>query len=343
VPTWLVAARDRRFMAAGVLLIVSFALMVAGALVFTNAVEWLGVRLDLGHSAVGGVLAAIATAMPESLIPVVAIIQGRQGGEIAIGAIIGAPFLLATLAMAVPSAAALVYRARRRSASLQPDRQATARDLLAVAWSLPLAMVAGLLEAPALRLVGAAVLLAGYAVVTGRTIIQARRESGGPEPATLYFDTTKNDPPNTFQVVAQTLASLGLLIGAAQLFVSNIEHLAHGLGADELMLTLIIAPLATELPEKLNSVVWVRQGKDTLALGNITGAMAFQSMPLVAFGMAFTDWRLTSPALLAMLAALGGATFSLITVRRPGGWPAPFIGCWAGLYIGGVASIIAVA
>src|SRR5215470_886970 len=122
---------------------------------------------------------------------------------------------------------------------------------------------------------------------------------------------------------------------------ASTEHLAHGLGADEL--TLIIAPLATELPEKLNSVAWVRQGKDTLALGNITGAMAFQSMPLVTFGMVFTGWRLTAPALLAMLAALGGAAFSLITVRHPAGWPVPFIGCWAGLYLGGVASIIAIA
>jgi len=66
-------------------------------------------------------------------------------------------------------------------------------------------------------------------------------------------------------------------------------------------------------------------------------------MPLVAFGMVFTDWRLTTPALLAMLAALGGAAFSLITVRHPGGWPVPFIGCWAGLYLGSAASIIAVA
>jgi cation:H+ antiporter len=281
--------------------------------------------------------------MPESLIPVVAIIEGRQGGEIAVGAIIGAPFLLATLAMAVSGAAAVAYRARRSSARLQPDRQTTARDLLVVVGALPLAIAVGLLGAPVLRFAGAAVLLAGYAVVTWRTIIQARQEGGGAEPASLYFDTTKDDPPHMFQVVAQTLTGLGLLIGAAQLFVGSIEHLAHGLGTDELVLTLIIAPLATELPEKLNSVVWVRQGKDTLALGNITGAMVFQSMPLVAFGMVFTDWRLTAPALLAMLAALGGAAFSLITVRHPGGWPVPFIGCWAGLYLGGVASIIAVA
>ena len=329
-------------MVAGVLLVVAFVVMVTGAVVFTNAVEWVGERLDLGHGAVGSVLAAVATAMPESLIPVVAIIQGKQAGDIAVGAIVGAPFLLATLAMAVSGAAALAYRARRGSARLRPDRNAITRDLLVVLGALPLAIAIGLVGARPLRLAGAVVLVAGYAVVIWKTIIQARQEGSTDEPDALYFDTTKNDPPNTFQILAQTVVGIGMLVGAAELFVNSIEHLAHGLGADALMLTLVIAPLATELPEKINSVLWIRQGKDTLALGNITGAMVLQTMPLVAFGMVFTDWQLTTPALIAMLAALAGTALSLIAVQHAGRWPVPFIGCWTGLYIGGVASIIAV-
>src|SRR5262245_50342033 len=194
-------------MVAGVLLVTSFAVMVAGALVFTNAVEWLGIRLDLGHSAVGSVLAGVATAMPESLIPVVAIIGGTQRNDIAIGAIIGAPFLLATLAMAVSGAAALAYATRRDSTRLQPDRQATARDLLPVVCALSLAIVVGLLGAPVLRFAGAAVLLIAYALVTWRTISRARQEGAGPEPGGLYFNATRHGPPTTFQVLAQSVLS----------------------------------------------------------------------------------------------------------------------------------------
>jgi cation:H+ antiporter len=329
-------------MIAGVLLVVSFALTVAGAVLFTNAIEWAGQRLGLGHGAVGSVLAAVATAMPESLIPVVAIIRGSQDDPIAIGAIVGAPLLLATLAMAVCGGTALIYRARRGSARLRPDRDAIRRDLLVVMGALPLAVVVGLISTPSLRFGGAAVLVAGWAVLTWRTIVQGRREGGGDEPASLYFDTTKDDPPTNFQMLAQTLISIGMLVGAAELFVSNVEHLAHGLGVDALVLTLVIAPLATELPETLNSVLWIRQGKDTLALGNVTGAMVLQVMPLVAFGMVFTDWQLTTPALVAMLAALAGAALSLIAARHSWRWPVPFIGCWTGLYIGGIVSIIAV-
>jgi cation:H+ antiporter len=328
-------------MVAGVLLVVSFALTMAGAVLFTNAVEWAGLRLGLGHSAVGSVLAAVATAMPESLIPVVAIIQGRQDDPIAIGAIVGAPLLLATLAMAVCGGAALIFHARRGSARLRPDRVAIGRDLLAVLGALPLAIVVGLAGTPPLRFAGAAVLVAGWAVLTWRTIVQGRQEGGGDEPGSLYFDTTKDDPPTNVQILAQTLVGIGMLVGAAELFVSSIEHLAHGFGVDALVLTLVIAPLATELPETLNSVLWIRQGKDTLALGNVTGAMVLQTMPLVAFGMVFTDWRLTAPALIAMLVALAGTALSLFAVLRARGWSAAFIGCSAGLYIGGNIAIIA--
>ena len=328
---------------AGALLVVSFAVMVAGAAVFTNAVEWAGLRLGLGHGAVGSVLAAVATAMPESLIPVIAIItEGKDAGPVAIGAIVGAPFLLATLAMAVCGFSAFIYRRRRTSARLQPDRNAIARDLYVVLGALLLATSVGLVDSRPLRLAGAAVLVATYAALTWKTIVQGRQEGGAEEPGSLYFDTTKNDPPNNFQIVAQVLVSIGMLIGGAELFVSSIEQLAHGLGVDPLILTLVIAPLATELPETLNSVIWVRQGKDTLALGNITGALVLQSMPLMAFGMVFTSWRLTSPALAAMLAALAGAALSLIAVLRARGWSAPFVGWSAGLYVGGITAIIAV-
>jgi cation:H+ antiporter len=330
-------------MVAGLLLVVSFAVMVAGAAVFTNAVEWAGVRLGLGHGAVGSVLAAVATAMPESLIPIIAIItEGKQASPVAIGAIVGAPFLLATLAMAVCGGAALIYRARRASPRLQPDRSAIARDLYVVLGALLLAISVGLVGARPLRVAGAAVLVAAYAVLTWKTISQGRQEGGAEEPASLYFAIRKNGPPGNLPILAQILFSIGMLIAGAQLFVSSIEHLAHGLGVDPLILTLVIAPLATELPETLNSVIWIRQGKDTLALGNITGAMVLQSMPLVAFGMLFTDWRLTAPALTAMLAALAGAALSLLAVLRARGWSAPFVGYSAGLYIGGITTIIAV-
>jgi cation:H+ antiporter len=76
-----------------------------------------------------------------------------------------------------------------------------------------------------------------------------------------------------------------------------------------------LSPLATELPEKYNSVVWIRQGKDHLALANITGAMVFQSCIPVALGLAYSPWRLTNPELLAGSIALASVAVLFINLR----------------------------
>ena len=100
-----------------VLLIASFAVILAGRSLFTNAVEWIGHRLKLGEGAVGSLLAAVGTAMPETLIAIVALIEGTKNEDIAVGAIVGAPFLLATLAMGLVGLTAYVYRRRALRAS----------------------------------------------------------------------------------------------------------------------------------------------------------------------------------------------------------------------------------
>ena len=326
----------------GALLALSFAMMIVGAFVFTNAVEWAGVRLDIGHGAVGSVLAAVATALPESLIPVVAVVRGSEGDEIAIGAIIGAPFLLATLAMAVCGVAAVLYRARRGGTALRLDRHTMTQDLLVFAVALSIAVALGAVDARWAHIAGAVVLIAGYGGYLARTVVRGKEQGGEEAPGRLFFDPSKHDPPNLGQIIAQLLIGIGLLVGGAELFVTVIEKLAEAIGANPLVLTLVIAPLATELPEKLNSVLWIRDGKDTLALGNVTGAMVFQSMLPVAVGMGFTDWRLTAPAWTAAIVALAGGALALLAIRRRGRFTAPFIGGWTALYAGGIITIIAI-
>src|SRR5262249_12890316 len=83
------------------LLVASLAVILAGAQLFTNGIEWVGEGFGLSHGVVGSVLAAIGTALPETILPIIAILgsHGASGDEIGIGAILGAPFMLTTLAM----------------------------------------------------------------------------------------------------------------------------------------------------------------------------------------------------------------------------------------------------
>lgn len=323
------------------LLALSFVMLLAGAFIFTNAVEWAGVRLNLGQGAVGSILAAVATAMPESLIPVVAIISGAEGGEIAVGSILGAPFLLATLGMAVCGIAALAFRGRREHMEPRLDRHTMVHDLLYFLGAFAVVVALGLVDSKPAHIAGAVAVLVAYAVYTWRTIARGKEQGSEQEqPAALFFDPSKQDPPRGFQIILQLLLGIALLVGGAELFVSEVEHIAKEIGIPALILALVLAPLASELPEKLNSVLWIREGKDTLALGNISGAMVFQTTIPVSVGLIFTDWKLTAPSLVACGAALAGAALALPTVLRGHRFTMPLVAAWLVLYAGAVAAII---
>ena len=96
---------------------------------------------------------------------------------------------------------------------------------------------------------------------------------------------------------------------------------AEVLNVPAALIALLLAPLATELPEKFNSVIWVAESKDTLAIGNITGAMVFQGTLPAALGILFTSWNLGVTwgtigflnTLSAILALFGGGMVLLRT------------------------------
>ena len=162
-------------------LVLSLAAILGAAVFFTNAVEMLGERMNLGQGAVGSLLAAVGTALPESMIPVVALIgaalagesAGAAASEIGVGAILGAPFLLATLAMFVVGAAALGFRHRRENgAELVLERRTTRRDVLYFLVAFAVAAGAGIVALPTWVKVGVAILLVGvYIYYVRRTIV----------------------------------------------------------------------------------------------------------------------------------------------------------------------------
>ncbi|HEX5539190.1 MAG TPA: sodium:calcium antiporter, partial [Methylophilaceae bacterium] len=98
-------------------------------------------------------------------------------------------------------------------------------------------------------------------------------------------------PNNVIVIVLQLALGLILLIAGAKGFINGVEEASRIIGISALLLSLLIIPIATELPEKVNSFLWVRRGKDTLAFGNITGAMVFQGTLLPAIGIMLTPWE----------------------------------------------------
>jgi cation:H+ antiporter len=125
-------------------------------------------------------------------------------------------------------------------------------------------------------------------------------------------------PENMFTILLQLAAGLGLLVFGAKGFIHGIEHVSELLGISALLLSLLIIPIATELPEKVNSILWIRRGKDTLAFGNITGAMVFQGTLLPAIGIMLTPWEPRIEVLSGVLITLLAAAWLRVNARPQG-------------------------
>lgn len=321
-------------------LLAGLVVILIGAELFTNGIEWLGKKLNLSQSAVGSVLAAVGTALPESMIPVVAILfgVGETGHHIGVGAILGAPFMLVTLGLALVGLGAFMFKGRRLTGTeVLVNKDQLNRDLGFFLLFYSLAVAAAFLAAPGKYLI-ALLLVAGYAWYVRRTLTAECEAIGHCPP--LYL-ARQNPEPGRGLVILQVVAALAVIIFGAKLFVGGVEAIAAWAGLSPMLVALILAPVATELPEKLNSVIWMRQSKDIMATGNMTGAMVFQSSLLPAFGMVFTDWELGLQGLtstgLALVAALG---LWLVNRRREGRIPAQLLLLFAILYLLFILTVI---
>jgi cation:H+ antiporter len=277
---------------------------------FVNGVEWLGRKLAFGQKATGTVLAAFGTALPESIVTLVAVAFGTSAAQkdIGVGAAMGGPFALSTLAYAAAGIALILCR--RPYPGGDADRRSLphlARDtgLFVLIFAVQLGL--GVVSFPGKRWIALAFLAAYVAYVWNETRAgSGEEEEGALEPLRL---APKASNPSLTLVLAQTSAALLVIYVGSRIFVSQIDSLGPALGLSPQLLALLVSPIATELPEILNAVIWIRQGKVRLALANISGAMMIQATTPAALGLWFTPWRL-EPALLMA----GGVTAAAAAV-----------------------------
>ncbi|MDD4775534.1 MAG: sodium:calcium antiporter [Syntrophomonas sp.] len=303
-----------------VLLVISLGIILIGAELFVNGVEWLGKLFNLSEGAVGSVLAAVGTALPETIIPIIAIVFSHNGAghDIGIGAILGAPLMLSTLAMFVTGVAVFVFRRRRVTGTqVHCDYSSMRRDLTFFLIIYTLAILAGLIpvEHRIWQMVIAMVLILAYIWYVHLMLTQERDIEAESSIPPCYFDR-QAEVPATGRVGIQVFLALLCIIVGANFFVDSITAVAAAYSVPAFVLALIITPIATELPEKFNSVIWISREKDGLALGNITGAMVFQSSLIPALGIVLTDWQLNTGALASALLALAASALLLVYLLR---------------------------
>lgn len=272
--------------------------ILIAAEVFTNALEHLGERLGISEGVTGSLFAAVGTALPETSVPLLALFAGTSNQqvneEIGVGAILGAPLMLATLSLFLMTLFA--WKKRGLQGTYNPETRGLTRDLNFFLIAFSFAILA--LYIPHTNSAGRAALGAGlvllyfvYVMMTLRASTGLVQQGHGTEAHEKMWLSKIGLPENMAVIVFQLALGLGLLILGARGFIHGVEAAADMLGISVLLLSLLIIPVATELPEKVNSVLWIRKGKDTLAFGNITGAMVFQGTLLPAIGIMLTPWE----------------------------------------------------
>jgi len=301
-----------------IMLVVSLGIILLASFAFTNGVELLGSRLNMHQGATASILAAVGTALPETIIPIIAVAvyhANANAVQVGIGAIAGAPFMLATLAFCVTGVSVLGYAALgKRTIVMHTDLRVIGRDLTFFLYLYGAAILTTFAHGCyPLRVLVALTLLFSYCWYVRRTLLSEGTQHG--ELDLLHLARLLGTPNHAALIVVQVVAALALMVWGADLFVRYVGNLSLALGMSPLILSMIITPIATELPEKLNSVIWTGQGKDTLAMGNITGAMVFQSSFPVVFGLMFTPWDLRGAPLVSAAMALAGAALVLAWVR----------------------------
>lgn len=313
-------------------LVFGLALILGMCELFTNAVERVGKRFDLGSGPVGSVLAAVGTALPETLVPILALLVSHdpKAQDIGVGAIAGAPFMLATLGFAVTGAGVLFFAMLgKRPWTMDLALGTVKRDLGFFLAFYGMAVAATFIPWFAVRAVIAALLVIGYVVYVRCTFADEANLDGDVDRLILGRFL-----PNGFALeIIQAVLAVGGILAGAWLFIDGVSQLSAQLAAPALLVSIIVTPIATELPEKFNSVLWTRRGKDSLALGNMTGAMVFQCCFPVALGLVCSPWHLTGNTLLSAIIALTSAAFVLAWVRIRGSLhPGVLLGC-GGLYL----------
>lgn len=299
------------------ILLISLGIIIYSCEVFTNAVEWLGKKLKVGEGVVGSIFAAVGTALPETVVPIMAILfGGKEGIDVGIGAIAGAPFMLSTLAFFITGLAVVLYTfSKKRRIEMEVNSEIISRDIGFFIVVYSIAVLTTFVDLMVFRAGVVIFLIGSYMYYIYKTVKRDNFNESGLKLEELFFTRWFKLKPKRRVILGQLFLALGGIIIGAHFFVDGLKETAHILHVPSLVLSLILTPIATELPEKFNSIIWIGKGKDTLALGNITGAMVFQSCIPVAVGILFTPWHLDKITLFSALMAILSGFMNYVALK----------------------------
>ncbi len=284
---------------------------------FVNGVEWVGHRLNVSQTATGTILAAFGTALPESVVTFVAVVFGHSPAEreIGVGAALGGPLALSTLAYGVVGLTVMATIARRvtHKTTMDADCRALSRDQGWFFCIFTAKFALGLVAFAWKPWLGIGFLLA-YALYVWKELRSTGAIGEAEELEPLKF-RPHDAVPAVGWALLQTGIALVAIFVASRVFVDQLAVIGPWLGMPPQLVALLLSPVATEMPETMNAIIWVRQGKERLALANISGAMMIQATIPTAIGLLGTPWLFDRPLIIAGIVTMIAVVYLFLTFR----------------------------
>lgn len=286
---------------------------------FTNATEHLGCKLKVGNNAVGSIFAVFGTSFPETIVPIIAIFGAyitkkdiALGQDIALGAIIGSPFMLSTFAMFLMGV--VLFCVKRNKKELNLDLKNVIRQYKYFLIAYIIAVSSSFIPYKNIKITVVIFLITLYSTFVYRTLIKSKQNFCENILDDLLFSKIFKVKEGLFCILIQFLASILALAFFSHFFVKEIGYFSTILHINPIILSLIVTPFATELPECINSVIWIKNNKDELAMANVLGGIVFQAMIPTSIGIIFTPWVLNFDILINILTVISFSLIFILTI-----------------------------
>lgn len=250
------------------LLILSIAVLVAGAEILVRGATRLALRIGISPFVVGLTVVGFGTSAPELA---ASIASARSGhAEIAVGNVIGSNIMnvalvlgLTAIVMPIPVSRTVVQRevGITIAASFVPYAALATGGV--IGRGLGAAMVAGLL------------------VFLGWTFRESRRDPSLPVEVETPTDEPRSGPLRVLVDLLFVAFGIGMLVVGAGILVDSASAIARALGVSELVIGLTIVAGGTSAPELATSLVAVLRGRSDLGVGNILGSCVFNLLGIL--------------------------------------------------------------
>jgi len=293
-----------------------FTAVLIGGWLFTNSMEHISHRYRLGGSFVGAVISPVLTSLPELIVFLVALLVygGVSGEEVAVGTVIGEPFVVSTIIYPIIFLVAVIgfRRGSRNDLVLEVGRELILPFIVVIAL-YPTVLLPALLGVGVIRYVIATALFIAYLVYVG--LMRGKEGIVIEDVEELRFIKLARFNEDV-ALALQVITSVLLLYVGSKYLVSGIVDLSRMLSIDTMGLSIIIVPTATVLPESITAIIWTLGNRDTMAVAALIGEKVLYSTIYPALALVLTSWSLTYEAIISVIAVEAVSVAMLYHVLR---------------------------